>query len=264
MFDYFEAMSRIAKPFVWTASLALLAGVAHAAAPETMDQPYKVILTRNVFGLKPVPPPPEPPKPDEGPPPNIKLTGLISLTSPKKAMFVVTPVGKAAPIYLTVNEGEHSDGDLIEVLEIDEQNGTVKIAMNGVTSTLDFVNNGIKSPVALAAPTGPAGQPSILGMAPPGGQGGLGGGGAPIQFKEKPATPATLGTAPASPTSPIPTRSLRVPPTQPQSQLGPAVPDKPLSVEESVILKKVDELVNQDKINKKQYPPALPIPELDQ
>ena len=41
------------------------------------------------------------------------------------------------------------------------------------------------------------------------------------------------------------------------------MPEKQHTVEQSVILKKVDELVNQDKINKQQYPPALPL-DLDQ
>ena len=94
-------MSQIAKPIVWTASLALLAGVAQAAVTEIKDQPYKVILTRNAFGLKP-PPPPEEIKTETGPPPNVKLTGIIAITEPKKAMFVVTPSGKGEFAFLQV------------------------------------------------------------------------------------------------------------------------------------------------------------------
>ena len=149
LFDYFETMSRIAKPFVWTASLALLAGVAQAAVTETTESPYKVILTRNAFALKPPPPPPPEIPIDTGPPPNVKLTGIIGITIPKKAMFKVEPA-KGEPIYLTVNEGEFSDGALLKVLEIDEQLGSVKIVMNGANHTLDFENNGIKNAVVHA------------------------------------------------------------------------------------------------------------------
>ena len=261
LFDYIETMSRIAKSIGRTASLALLAGVVHAAVTETAENQYKVILTRNVFALKP-PPIVEPVKLDEvGPPPNIKLTGIIAITNPKKAMFMVTPV-KGEPSYLTVNEGEESDGTLLKVLEIDEQLGTVKIVMNGATHTLDFEKNGIKTPAVAAAPplARPTGLPSIPGMAQPGGiPPAPSGGGVPIQFNSKStATPSNPGQPTAPSLQNIPTRSLR---TQPQTQLGPTVPDKPLSAPESYLLKKANELVNQDN---KQYPPPLPaVPELE-
>ncbi len=263
-------MSHIAKPFVRTASLALLAGVAHGAVPEIKEQPikdppYSVILTRNAFGLKP-PPSVIVETNEVGPPPNVKLTAVIAITSPKKAMFVVTPAGKANPIYLTVNEGEFSEDSLLKVLEIDEKNGSVKIVMNDKTSTLDFVNNGIKNAAVAMVPIPggqpfPGAQPGVLGaVQPAGGDGRRPGGSGGGQFNPG----GGGGGAPAVPANslqPIPPRPTRLP--SPQPQLGPAVPEKPLTVEQSVILKKVDELVNQDKIKKQQYPPALPIPELD-
>ena len=265
MFDYFKPMSRIAKPFVWTASFALLAGVAHAAALEATELPYKVILTRNAFNLKPPPPPPPDTPIDTGPPPTLKLPGIIGITAPRKAMFEVEPL-KGEPTYLTVKEGDFSEGALLKVVEIDEQLGTVKIAMNGTTHTLDFEKNGIKNAVAPApvAAGKPAGLPSIPGMAQPGVPPPPAGGGTPVQFNAKPTTPSAPGSAPSPSLQSIRTRSLRVQPGQPQSQLGPAVPDKPLTVEQSVILKKADEFVNQDKINKRQYPPPVPVPGLDQ
>ncbi len=259
-------MSQIAKPFVWTASLAMLAGVAHAAVTDVTESPYKVILTRNAFSLKPPPPPPPIVEADPGPPPNVKLTGIISLTLPKKAMFKLEPA-KGEPIYLTVNEGEHSDGALLKVLEIDEQLGTVKITMNGATHLLDFEKNGIKNAAAPLAPAKPAGLQTIPGMAQPGGVPSVpsAGGGTPVQFNSPRSITPSIPGQPATPSSlqSIPTRSLRVQPTQPQSQLGPAVPDQPLTLEQSVILKKLDETVNQDKINKKQYPPSPPVPGID-
>ncbi len=204
-------MSRIAQSIVWIASLASLAVVAQAAVAETKDHPYQVILTRNAFGLKPVPVV-EPAKPDEGPPPNIKLTGLIGITIPKKAMLVVTPAGKGNPLYLTVNEGEYSEDSLLQVVEIDELAGSVKIAMNGKTSVLDFVNNGIKNAVA-PAPI-PTGVPPVPGTAVQLGssvQSGKAGSPA-IQFNTtRPTDPAGSSQPAASVNalSTIPTRELR-------------------------------------------------------
>ncbi len=255
-------MNPLPKPFVWSASLALLTGVVQAAVPEIKDQPYKVILTRNAFGLKPPPPEVVAPKIEEGPPPNIKLTGIIAITSPKKAMFMVQPVGKTAASYLTINEGQEDEG--LKVLEIDETLGSVKIAMNGATSTLDFEKNGIKNSTAPAPPPNPNGVQIVPGLPQPGvGPQGTGGNAPGLPVFSRPASPPTPGqpSAPANPLQTIPTRQLR---SQPQSQLGPAVPEKQLTVEQSVIMKKVDELVNQEKINQKLYPPALPLPELDQ
>ena len=249
--DYGSIMSPFAKPFVWSTSLVLLAGGVHAVVPEIKDQPYKVILTRNAFGLKPPPEVVIPPVEPVGPPPNIKLTGIIAITSPKKAMFVLQPVGKAAANYLTINEGQEMDG--LTVLEINERDGSVKIAMNGATSTLDFENNGIKTPFVAAPPTNPAGVQPL----PGGGQAagipqGLPGGGTPaLPVYSRPAVPPAPGQPATQPSQlqTIPTRPVR---SQPQSQLGPAVPEKQLTVEQSVIMKKVDELVNQDKIYKQQ------------
>jgi len=254
-------MSRIVKPFVWTTSLALVAGVAQGVVPDGKDIPYQVILTRNAFGLKP-PPPPPPVKTEEeeGPPPNIKLTGILSITEPKKALFMLQPVGKAEKTFLTINEGEEDQG--LKVLSIDEERGSVKIVLNGNTTTLDFEKNGIKNAAVVVPVAGQPGGPPAGAVPPP--PGGFTQPGQPQPSirtvpSAAPATPTPRapGGAPGSPTSPIPTRSLR---TQPQS-LGPAAPANPVSAEESVVLKKVDELVNQDKIKNNQYPPALPLDE---
>ena len=134
-------MSRIAQPIVWIACLASLAVVAQAAVAESKDHPYEVILTRNAFGLKPVPVV-EPAKPDEGPPPNIKLTGLIGITIPKKATLVVTPAGKGNPLYLTVNEGEYSEDSLLQVV--------LRMATRGSSSR--WITTTLKVPAPCGSP----------------------------------------------------------------------------------------------------------------
>src|SRR5262249_45052252 len=79
--------------------------------------PYQAILDRNVFGLKPPPPPgkSEEKKVDLAP---ITLTGITTILGNKRALMNVQVPGKTAqPLILA--EGQR-EGE-IEVLEIDEK-----------------------------------------------------------------------------------------------------------------------------------------------
>ena len=61
-----------------------------AAAADPRANPYGQIVDRNVFGLKPPPPPQvEAPKEEVKPPPNVKLTGISNLAQ-KRAFIEVT------------------------------------------------------------------------------------------------------------------------------------------------------------------------------
>ncbi len=128
--------------------------------------PYQDIPSRNAFGLK-TPPPPAPP-PEEGPvvtPSALKLTGITTLLGPKKAMFVLAEPGK--PQIQSEMLGEHEqDGSIsnLEVLQIDERAGAVRVKYGNKELTLDFANNGLK-PGPIQAP--PAGAPGRPGLAPP-------------------------------------------------------------------------------------------------
>jgi hypothetical protein len=158
-------------------NLLALAATASSALADARSNPYEPIVERNPFGLKPPPPPPtnEPPPPPPAPAITVKLTGIISFLSGKKALLEITePGGKNVkkPIML---EGERQDA--IEVISIDVEHNLVKIKNAGVETNLTFE----KIETAKAAP---AGAPAAPGFVPPG---------APRTF------PAPLGTPGAAP-----------------------------------------------------------------
>ncbi len=104
------------------------------------DNPYHVIVERNVFDLKDPPPPPSK-EPTNAPPPNVELTGIMSILGVKQALFMVQDVAapgkppKPAESYiLTAGQREGP----LEVLAIDEKNKKVEIKNDGVVSTITF------------------------------------------------------------------------------------------------------------------------------
>lgn len=119
----------------WARSVAAILLCANAAWAQT--NPFEAILTRNVFGLVPVPPPAKPPDP---PLPKITLTGITTITGVARALLKMPPVpgaaGPAGERFFNLRSGER-DGDL-EVLEINEKSGTVVVAYTGRMLTLGF------------------------------------------------------------------------------------------------------------------------------
>ncbi len=130
----------------------------------TDSNPYQSIVDRNVFGLKD-PPPPPPPGPDPGKTqsPPITLTGIMTILG-KKTAFMSFPApakppepAKQSSIMLT--EGQR-DGE-IEVLQIDEKGGSVKVSSYGTVTNLTFEKNGTKPSGGSAAAT-TAGVPAAI------------------------------------------------------------------------------------------------------
>ncbi|HEU5125488.1 MAG TPA: hypothetical protein VFW05_15655 [Verrucomicrobiae bacterium] len=151
--------------------------VAHAASPDSAGSPYQAIVERNVFGLKPPAPAEEAPPPPE-PPSKITLSGITTMLGNKRALLSVQVLNKP-PENFILAEGQR-DGD-IEVLQIDEIAGTVKVSNHGVEQLLDFKTDGAKlHPTAVAPP-----HPAPAAARPPG--------------------------VPPPPTRTIPTRTLRIP-----------------------------------------------------
>lgn len=146
---------------------------APAAAPEEDSlppNPYQAIIDRNPFGLKPPPLPPEPPQTPaaaQAPPSALKLSGITTLLSGKKAMFVLQEASKPVVYSDLLREGE-KDRQItnLEVLYIDEKAGTVQVRFGGKELAMDFKSNGLQIAVGPAAP-------------PPGAVGAPGGAGAP-------------------------------------------------------------------------------------
>jgi hypothetical protein len=151
-------------------------------------------VERNVFGLKAPPPPPDP-EANKPPLPKITLNGIVTLGGAKRVLLKVPPgplkPGEAPKTDqgLVLRVGERQ-GD-IEVLEIDEKAGSVKVNYGGNVTDLTFEKDGVK-----IAP-GPA--PGALPMP-----------GMPSPMKAVMAVPGAMGGAGMAAT-PFPTRSVRLP-----------------------------------------------------
>jgi hypothetical protein len=142
----------------------LLSAGSRAVIADTAGNPYQAITERNIFGLKPPTPPVSPEDNNRVPASKIKLTGITTILGRKQALLLVTvpprPPQPAREDSYILTEGQR-DGE-IEVLNIDETAGSVKVKNHGVVQTLDFVNDGNKLPAASSLPQ-PGAPP---GMAP--------------------------------------------------------------------------------------------------
>lgn len=126
---------------------------ANAVTSDGQLNPYAAIVDRNVFNLKPVPPPaPAAPGP-ETQPTKITLLGIVSGFGPKQVMFK-TPVG-TPPKETSFALGEDERADDFHVIEINEVAGSVRIKNHGVEEALTLEKNGMK-------PTGSA--PAVPGL----------------------------------------------------------------------------------------------------
>lgn len=168
---------------------------AQAVTSEPQDNPYQSIVDRNVFALKPPPPPPDP-EAAKPPPVKITLTGITTILGNKRALMKApAPPGKpgepAKPELSYILAPGQREGD-VEVLDIDEVSGNVKLRNAGVEVTLNIDKDGPK----LAPSASPV--PGIPGAVPP------------VPGFGRTAAPS----APAgNPGFTMPTRTLRLPPT---------------------------------------------------
>jgi len=108
---------------------------------------YGGIAERNAFGLKPpqvkteVQPPP--------PVPKLVLTGITTILHSKLVLLKKTPVASkpgetAKESFLTLSEGERAED--VEILEVDEAAGSVKLNNCGTLMTLTFAQDGARLP----------------------------------------------------------------------------------------------------------------------
>ena len=142
-------MKRDGNRLAWLGGLAVCAGLCTLPAV-TSGMGYDRITERNVFALKPPPPPVDPNAVKEEAPSKITLTGITTILGNKRALLrVAVAAGKEENYMLT--EGQR-DGS-VEVLEIDEKAGSVKVSNAGQVATLTFDKNGAKAaPSAIVAP----------------------------------------------------------------------------------------------------------------
>lgn len=229
--------------------------------------PYFGIVDRNPFGLKD-PPPPAAETNTPAPPLNIKLTGITTILGGKRALFLVSdppmPGQPAKPPQSYILREGQQEGQL-EVLEIDDKAGIVKILNGGMAATLDITKDAPKLPGGPAAPP-PGGVPSPAVFVPPPAPGAAPGspavttfGGKGVSIGGGPAVnPSAAATRPT-----IPARTLRLPstaapaptPTPTPTQATPQVPTP--SIEEQIIMMEVERERNKNNPN---FPPLPPTP----
>jgi hypothetical protein len=133
-----------------------------AISPETADNPYQSIIDRNVFSLKPAPPPVDPAEANKPQALKITLTGITTILGNKRVLMKTAALPskpgeapKTEQSYI-LTEGQR-EGEL-EVITIDEKAGSVKVNNAGSVQTLTFEKDGAKLP-STPAPAMPGGVP---------------------------------------------------------------------------------------------------------
>ena len=152
-------------------SLALCTS-SRAVTSENSENPYQSIVDRNVFSLKPAPPPTDPAEANKPQVLKITLTGITTILGNKRVLMkTAPPQGKPGEAPKTeqsyiLTEGQR-EGD-IEVIEINDKAGSVKVNNGGTVQTLTFEKDGAKLPStpAPAAPGAPVpnGGPQVPGL----------------------------------------------------------------------------------------------------
>ena len=126
---------------------------------ESSDNPYQSIVDRNVFSLKPPTPPADPAEVNKPTVVKITLTGMTTILGNKRVLMKTAPPpgkpgeGPKSEQSYILTEGQR-EGD-IEVIEIDEKAGSVKVNNGGTIQTLTFEKDGAKLPATIAPPTAP-------------------------------------------------------------------------------------------------------------
>ncbi|MBI4658369.1 MAG: hypothetical protein HY735_05915 [Verrucomicrobia bacterium] len=163
------------------------------------DNPYRTIVERNPFGLKPPPPPAPPPQPAADQTKNdLKLTGITSWGSLKAWFTAIDPKDKKVDSF-SLGVDEKKDG--IEVLAIDDAAKSVRIRSAGVETLMTFATHGVAPPAT--GPPPPTAAPGMPGAVP----------GIPTVPGGANIMPVTTGISPAPGSGPgiytIPSRTLR-------------------------------------------------------
>lgn len=148
------------------ASVLLGCGV-KAVTPDTVNN-YQGIVDRNVFNLHPPPPPVDPNELAKSKIqiPKITLNGITTILGTKN-VFLTVPATKPGvpPDTMMLAEGQAENE--VEVKQIDEKAGVVKVLNHGEEQTLDFEHNGTKPAPTTGNPTSPLTIPPVPAAPPP-------------------------------------------------------------------------------------------------
>jgi hypothetical protein len=232
--------------------LCLAAGLSFGwCAQAVVDDPaasyYRGIPQRNIFGLKPPVAAPQPTAPPVALP-KLVLTGITTILDNKRALLkVLPPSGAGQPakeVSLILTEGQREEG--VQVLEINERVGSVKVNNSGSVMTLTFEKDGPKLqnvpglPGALPSlPGAPAYVPSATGR--PGSRTAPG--------RALPMPGLSAGTTPAG-VNPAAAAGLSV-----TANPNPPIATPDLTAEEVAIIQELEREANREVAN-----PAYPTP----
>jgi len=247
-------MKRILNSVCSGLALASLVSQAIAATPATGDNPYQVVVERNVFDLKPLIPPPKVDEPPPTPPAKITLQGITDILGKKQVLLKILELPKPGELKpgeqpkeraLIMDEGERRG--TVTVMEINPKARTVKFDNAGREETLELTN----APTKFAGP--------IAGVPP---------GAIPTPVMTQPG--ASLASPPAASfpgfaagrTTPnIPARSVPARPMRTVSVSAPpvAAPNPPrLTAEEQTILMEVERERTKEAVARGDLPPLPP------
>jgi hypothetical protein len=198
----------------------------------TAAQDYSRIPLRNLFGLhEPVQVQPEIVKPQL---PKIVLNGVATLGGKLAFLKVQYPPkpgepqpGQIGEQSLTLSEGQREGG--IEMLEINDKAGTIRVNNSGTEMTVGFDKDASK-----VAKTPPAGQPGAPNVAGAGRAMNAGTSGFQRMIPTRTGRQVPAGAEPPLPPTPAPTGQTLL-----QKQSAPG--DKPLTPEEQAILKELEQ-----------------------
>jgi hypothetical protein len=203
---------------------------ANVIGAASSGEPYGRIAERNLFGLHDAVPPQQPPPP---PPalPKVLLTGTTTIFGNKLALLKVQypqkpgeqPQGEQS---LILAEGQREGG--VEVLQIDEKAGSIRVNNSGMEMTVAFEKDAGKTAGGPTPPPNPAGAPNMPGgrVMNPGTSG----------FQRMIPT-RTGRQVPAIEQPPLP--SSAPPPAPPRGQAAGA--EKPMTPEEQALLKELEQ-----------------------
>lgn len=259
-----KARSQTARWCIAAGLLAAGAGLLAAAPADPAENPYLVVVERNMFDLKPMPRPEETvPAPPPPPPTKITLQGITVLFGRKEVLLKIpeSPAPGQPPQERSLILGEGERHGPIEVVRIDPVAREVEFRDSGNPVTLKLTDFIVKTPVA---PT-PTPAPGVVKPAAPGTSRPVP---PPTVNLPRPGTPvgSTMGTTvrpnPVAnqPTPGFPSRPVRTLPanTVPSTVQVPQPQQPPLSLEEQIVLIELQRQATQDKVMRGELPPLPP------
>jgi hypothetical protein len=260
-------MKRIVNRLLSGLTFLGLASVTLAITSEGGGNPYQVLLERNAFDLKPIPPPVAVNTPPPAAPSKITLQGITVLFGKRQVLLKVAEApepGKPpkGDVPLIMNEGERRGA--LEVVRIDPDSREVEFKDSGTPVTLNLTNFITKTPAAAAGmippppgiPMLPGGvpRPAIPNVPLPtpapafgAGAAGFGGAAVPGNVPQRPLRTTPMATMPTAATPLVPgVSSIPTPTPQPQPQF---------TREEQIVLMEIERERNKNNPN---YPPLPP------